>query len=408
MERDEATLYIRQQCLISFEDALKMQPETRLEKIFSTLDLYPIISRLPRKHNGPRGYNAKYKLRALIAAKIEQIPTMAALVRRLKNDPVFRYICGFGVIASVPSEATMSRFLRELTETGILKELFKSLVNKAEQMGIIDCTSIAIDSTKIEAYEKTKPRKYVSQNGKSADWGVKRNTDGNTEAWFGYKVHAAVDTKSELPIAITVTPANVHDSEIALKLVKKASSVLVKSPKFYLMDSAYDCNDIYETIKNDFHAQAIIALNLRGTRQPRAGFDYDGTPVCSAGFRMVYWGSDNGVNKFRCPHVLNKAECPFGTDWCSSSNYGMVIKTKIEDDSRLFCSPHRGTKNWQKLYDERTSVERYFGRQKKHLGLESITVQGTKKVETHAYLCAIALIATVTAVNTAEREQKAA
>ncbi|CEO90576.1 transposase (fragment) [Syntrophaceticus schinkii] len=135
MERDEATLYIRQQCLISFEDALKMQPETRLEKIFSTLDLKPIISRLPRKHNGPRGYNAKYKLRALIAAKIEQIPTMAALVRRLKNDPVFRYICGFGVIASVPSEATMSRFLRELTETGILKELFNSFVNKAEQMG---------------------------------------------------------------------------------------------------------------------------------------------------------------------------------------------------------------------------------------------------------------------------------
>ncbi|WP_198142284.1 transposase [Syntrophaceticus schinkii] len=120
-----------------------MQPETRLEKIFSTLDLKPIISRLPRKHNGPRGYNAKYKLRALIAAKIEQIPTMAALVRRLKNDPVFRYICGFGVIASVPSEATMSRFLRELTETGILKELFNSLVNKAEQMGIIDCTSIS-------------------------------------------------------------------------------------------------------------------------------------------------------------------------------------------------------------------------------------------------------------------------
>jgi len=166
-------LYIRQQCLISFEDALRMQPETRLEKVFSTLDLEPAISRLPRKHNGPRGYNAECKLRALIAAKIEQIPTMAALVRRLKNDPVFRYVCGFGVIASVPSEATMSRFLRELTETG-LEKLFNSLVSKAEQMGIIDGTSIAIDSTKIEAYEKNKPRKYISQDRKSADWGVKR------------------------------------------------------------------------------------------------------------------------------------------------------------------------------------------------------------------------------------------
>lgn len=190
-----------------------MQPETRLEQVFSTLDLEPVISRLPRKHKGPCGYSAECKLRALIAAKIEQIPTTAALVRRLKNDPVFRYICGFGVIANVPSEATMSRFLRELTETGILKELFNSLVSKAERMGIIDGTSIAIDSTKIEAYEKTKPRKYVSQDGKSADWGVKQNTDGNTEAWFGYKEHAAVDAKSELPVAIAITPANVHDSE---------------------------------------------------------------------------------------------------------------------------------------------------------------------------------------------------
>ncbi|MEG3068031.1 MAG: hypothetical protein RQM95_07380 [Syntrophaceticus schinkii] len=49
---------------------------------------------------------------------------------------------------------------------------------------------------------------------------------------------------------------------------------------------------------------------------------------------MVYWGSDNGVNKFRVPTYLIKL-MPFGTDWCSSSNYGMVIKTKIEDDKAV-------------------------------------------------------------------------
>lgn len=57
-KEDEATLYIRQQCLFSFEDALKMQPATRLEQIFATLDLDPIFKKLPvNSQGGPDGYD---------------------------------------------------------------------------------------------------------------------------------------------------------------------------------------------------------------------------------------------------------------------------------------------------------------------------------------------------------------
>jgi hypothetical protein len=62
-------LYIRQQCLYSFEDALKMQAQTRLEKIFITLDLTSFIKKLPVSyHGGPDGYDNQNKLRAVIAA----------------------------------------------------------------------------------------------------------------------------------------------------------------------------------------------------------------------------------------------------------------------------------------------------------------------------------------------------
>lgn len=324
---------------------MEMQAETRLEKIFVTLDLTPITSRLTYNCRGPHGYSVEALTRALITAKVEQIPTTAALVRRLKSDPVFRYLCGFDIIGKVPSEATFSRLLKKLTETGLLKELFNELVRQAEQAGIIDGTTIAIDSTKIEAYEKTKPKKSLSNDGQSADWGVKQNTDGNKIFWFGYKEHVAIDTKSELPVAIEITPASVHDSTVAMKLVKKASDNLVKDPRYYLMDLAYDSTDIYEAIMNNYHARAIIPLNLRGAKEPKEGFDFDGTPVCSAGFRMVYWGCDKNFNKFRCPHVLGKEDCPFGSSWCSDSKYGLVVKTNVKDDPRLFCTPHRGTKN---------------------------------------------------------------
>ena len=141
-------MYIRQQCLYSFEYALKMQAQTRLEQIFLTLDLTPFVAKLPvSDHGGPDGYSSQNKLRAVIAAKLEQIPTAAALVRRLKSDPVFRYNCGFEVMGSVPSEATISRFLKVLTETGILKELYCTLIRKAEELGALDTSTVSIVSS---------------------------------------------------------------------------------------------------------------------------------------------------------------------------------------------------------------------------------------------------------------------
>ena len=37
---------IRQSCIFSFEDAMKMQPKSRLEKIIDTLDLKPVLTKL--------------------------------------------------------------------------------------------------------------------------------------------------------------------------------------------------------------------------------------------------------------------------------------------------------------------------------------------------------------------------
>lgn len=86
-----------------------------------TLDLQGIIEKIPCKNNGPKGYYFESKLRALIAARIEQIPNTAALVRRLKTDPQFRFSCGFEVIGSVPSEATFSRFIKQLSELKVFR-----------------------------------------------------------------------------------------------------------------------------------------------------------------------------------------------------------------------------------------------------------------------------------------------
>lgn len=396
---------IRQMCVFSFEDAIKMQPRSRLEKILYTLDFDTVIASLSSDdeddyHRGPNGYSIESKLSALVAMRVYNISSFTALVERLNQDPVFRFDCGFEIFGKVPSIATFSRLYSQLAATEALHELFKQLVQQAENMELLDTSSIAIDASKINAKEKSMARKAIKDDGQSANWGSKLDTNGNQITWFGYKLHIATDVKSELPVALSVTPASINDGIMAESILKECSNNLKSKPEYYLMDAGYDHKALYELIRKDYKAQAIIPLNRRGAKEPKDGFDWNGTPICSAGYSMTYWGGSDGVNKFRCPHVTGKCDCPFGSSWCSDSNYGMVIKTRVRQDPRLFCTPHRGTANWQNLYNKRTTVERCFGRFKEHLGLETgLNVRGINKVKTHVYLSAITMIASVITVN---------
>jgi transposase len=393
-------LYIRQPSLFSFDELMKFQPQTRLEKIFSTLDLSVISKHFPSSSRGPKSYDRESMLRAMIAALVYGIPTCTKLVERLKTDLRFKYDCGFSVLHDPPSESTFCRFFSKLSQNEYLQELFNGLVKKAMDIGLVSGKNLAIDSSEIDAYEKTVPKTKAPNDGKNANWGAKKDSQGNQITWFGYKLHTCVDADSELPIAITVTPANEHDSIQTVPLLEK-SKILIGNPENVIMDSAYDQKYIYEHIFNELNAQAIIPLNKRGEKIPPEGLDENHHPVCSMGFPLIYWGCDKqkGELKFRCPHVMGKIDCPMGSCWCSTSNYGLVVKKKVKDDPRNFCMPHRGTKNWQKLYNKRTSVERFFGRLKDNLNANNLKVRGIKKVTAHLLLCSITLLAGTLAVN---------
>lgn len=172
-------------------------------------------------------------------------------------------------------------------------------------------------------------------------------------------------------------------------------------PEYVMMDAGYDQNNLYEYVYNNLNAQVIIVLNKRGEKIPPEGLDENRNPLCSMRYKMVYWGGNKktGELKFRCPHVMKKVDCPMGCAWCSPSNYGHVVKKKVKDDPRSFSIPHRGTKNWQKLYNKRTSVERLFARLKEHLSANNLKVRGIKKVTTHLPICCITLILGTVAVN---------
>ena len=390
-------MYIRHQPLFSFETLQEYQPKTRMALLFETLDLHPCLKELPAKAiRGPKGFSSNAMLRALLAKQLYQIPTFSLLVERLERDLSFAYDCGFRICDSRPSVATFSRFYQRLSQTGALGKLFESLVAQAMEKEIIQADVVAIDASQINAYEKARPKKQLTDVETAATWGAKRDTHGNQITWFGYKLHVAVDARSELPLSLTVTPAHRHDSTQAIPLIEQ----LPVQPQAYCLDMGYDTHPIYEKVHSR-GAKAIIPLNRRGEKQPPAGLDENRTPVCSMGYPMVYWGADakRGELKFRCPHVCGKVNCPQGSAWCSSSNYGMVIKRKITEDLRSFSLPHRTSRNWKELYNLRTSVERVFSRLKELLGANALKVRGIKKVTAHLTLCCIVLLAGTLSLN---------
>ena len=95
-------MYIQQNPLFSFNELMSFQPKSRLELIFSKIDLTPALAALPKiSAFGPNGYSQQALLLALIAKVILQIPTLSALVTQLQENILLRFVCGFNLIGRI-------------------------------------------------------------------------------------------------------------------------------------------------------------------------------------------------------------------------------------------------------------------------------------------------------------------
>jgi transposase len=93
------------------------------------------------------------------------------------------------------------------------------------------------------------------------EWGY------NQEGYFyEYKVHIACCARSELPVSLTVTPGNVHDSTKCLPLMKEARKCR-KKIRYMIADTAYDSLHIYETLKEQYNITSVVPFNPRNWKK---------------------------------------------------------------------------------------------------------------------------------------------
>ena len=388
----------RQQSLITLDQFYEWKPLTKLEAILSFID-FTLLEQFfcydPHKR-GPKDYSWKCLFTALIAMQVEQITTIKSLVHRMKSDPVFKRSLGFEYFDKTPSEATLNRFINLLAGTDILEKTFRQMIRSARKLGIIDTSNVAIDASKLTAYEHSVPKSRIPENNPTfPNWGGKLDTNGNFIKWFGWKMHALVDTTSGIPISYIITPANIADMDVAEKLIQKMMDDYDEEihPKYYMMDAGYDKPKLYDAIHTKFHEQAIIPINWSNTKTPPEGMNMEGQLVCAMNYPYVYGGNDNGTIRLLCPHACGKCDCPMGSAWCTCAASGYVGKVKIKDDPRFITAPFRGTPAFEKLYNQRTSVERTFGDLKDNYNLDNIRVSKMERAKVFMDLSCIALLA---------------
>lgn len=391
------------------------------DKLFFNLDL----SEFPEStaKTGRNGFSKRALLCAFIVMKCECFPCITDLIDYLNNNLIIAHYCGFNIMKPLPSYWTFDRFIRKL-DNAFLKKLMQSQVLKLSEMGIIDTSFIALDSTPVNANTRQNNPKSFAKNKFSKDNQPKSDKDcglgvhtasnqhneRNFEYYWGYKNHILVDCITGLPIFEMTTTANVSDSTVALDILSQTNSFLSVDECTFLADKGYDVKAIYNTVKELYHGDCIIPLNKRNTKNPKKLAS--GHPICEAGLAMHKDGrfSDNGRTrqKYCCPLKSSKcASCP-----CDHKNRnngkkhrGCTKYVTVPDDYRL--SIDRECISFKKLYALRTEAERYNSRFKQtgqeRLWVHSFNAAQNLNSAAHIALLAVALAAIVTKSNSSYR-----
>lgn len=352
----------------------------RYEALFSQLDLSFIKPFNTGK--GATGYSRHSLLRAIIYQKLEDIPSIYALCRHLKDHPVVADICGFDP-NEIPDETVFYRFLKH-TSNSIFQMLHQQINQRLKERGILSSNTVAIDSKPIKANTKENNIKNPNRNVKdkhrkpTADpyaalgyyCASNEQTDKKALHFFwGYRNHAIVDTKSGICLVEKTLPANVKDETVAKELLKELKKrYKPKKGVVVIGDKAYDTKEIFKFTINNIRGIPIIPENRRNKKQRT--IDKCGRPICPAGIPMAYNGTFSDSNrtraKFRCPALCSKKSrqiytCPIDhPKFTEGKRYGCTAYITVTQDERALVN--RYSETFQKLYEKRQSVELYFAR----------------------------------------------
>ena len=190
--------------------------------------------------------------KALMVKRLQQIPSEREICRRLWKDENLRELCDIEAEEKPYHPSQLSRFKRRIVASK-LQRIMNNLVKKLLNTGLISGETLVLDAAFVKGYskrdlhdnsrEKSDPEARVGWNGKTYE--------------LGYKVHIAIEAKSELPLAVIVAPANENEKKHAPRLFRKAWNATEHKIKTLIADSQYSSKKL-RSLLQAFGVKAVI------------------------------------------------------------------------------------------------------------------------------------------------------
>jgi transposase, IS5 family len=350
-------------------DVPKVAPPQAVDQLQQVLDS-PEVARLVKcieymRWTGRPGYPVRAMVGMCLVKSIYVLPTWSRTVRLVAEHPGLQAVLG-----CAPSQWACYRFARQLRERDgwalaqCLNDVISSLGEQHPEMG----KDVAIDASDLPAYANGHPLKHDGTERKFSDseasWGYRSGVSTRGKGLFyGYKIHAAVDVATDLPLAWTIRPANTSEYHIAMPLINRTLARGFKISTA-IMDKGYDSHEIHHRCMNQGIAPIIP---LKETQNVKRGAGEP--PHCVHG-EWTFAGADfkRQATKWRCP----TGECQPASMWRKANRLHPLIP--------------RESKRHRDLYRKRSSVEREFGRLKHEWSLLPLRVRGIDRVALHADL----------------------
>lgn len=360
-------------------------------------------------------------------------PSYDACLAELRRNPSLYPLLGIETEEQLPHHWNLSRFLDVLGHPAHLNAMRTSFDTMVRRLASVvpdlgqrtagDATALAARSGDPKRQEAEVRLGLPQPSGGRKEY---HDADGKVSKvveWFGYKLHLLVDVRYELALAYRITASGVGDNQMIEALLEQAQANL---PEGRIKSLAYDKAADDEAVHRLLYAAGIKPLienralwkseserMLPGhTGRSNLVYDESGTIHCYdkestpiVRHRMAYIGHEaaRGTLKYRCPARHEGWTCPSDARCNGERQYGLVARIKSELDLRRFPPIPRMTKQFERLYNGRTAVERVNARLKLYWGADDGNVIGARRFHAMAGVVMLVHLAMATTLARSER-----
>ena len=343
-----------------------------LSDILASCEVLSLIDELQTTRlTGRPGYPIRSMVAMMLTKSLYALPTWTRTVALVREHPVLAAV--IAPDGKVPSVFACYRFTAKLrAHADMLEECIAGVLKELKKRDPLLGWDVAIDASDMPAYANG--QRFVSKGGRErsddefsdpdASWGHRSAVSTRKGGGFyGYRLHMAVCSKTDLPLAWRVETARAHETLSVAPLLDKLHTLGI-DPETCALDKGYDNNTVYGACSERSIAPVIP---LRKTPAVKRG-DHK-PPTCEHGeWRFAGADQKRGATKWRCP----TGECKPASRWIKADRLHPLIP--------------RETLRWKSLYRGRASVERAFGRSKNEWALAPLRVRKIERVRLHADL----------------------